>query len=109
MRAELKKNKDKKFHIFYGYLKARIVNDRQLITNIYIVDEDRKKVSKQIDHCLVAAKPFKNIDPNKPVRFTGKVTSYMRSNGSYDYSIIVNKAREASKEELKCYISHANV
>ena len=58
MRAELKKNKDKKFHIFYGYLKPRIVNDRQLITNIYIVDEDRKKVSKQIDHCLAAAKPF---------------------------------------------------
>ena len=76
------------------------------VAYIYIVDEDRKKVSKQIDHCLVAAKPFKNIDPNKPVRFTGKITSYMRSNGSYDYSIIVNKAREASKEELKCYISH---
>ena len=65
--------------------------------------------AKQIDHCLVAAKPFKNIDPNKPVRFTGKITSYMRSNGSYDYSIIVNKAREASKEELKCYISHTNM
>ena len=109
MRTELKRNKDKKFHIFYGHLKQNIINDRQLITNIYIVDEDRKKISKQIDHCLVAAKPFKNIEPNTTVRFTGKITSYMRADGSYDYSIVVNKAREASKEELKCYISHTNM
>ena len=46
MRAELKKNKDKKFHIFYGHLKPNIINDRQLVTNIYIVDEDRKKISE---------------------------------------------------------------
>lgn len=109
MRTELKRNKDKKFHIFYGHLKPDIINDRQLVTNIYIVDEDRKKISKQIDHCLVAAKPFKNIEPNTTVRFTGKITSYMRADGSYDYSIVVNKAREASKEELKCYISHTNM
>ena len=109
MRTELKRNKDKKCHIFYGHLKQNIINDRQLITNIYIVDEDRKKISKQIDHCLVAAKPFKNIEPNTTVRFTGKITSYMRADGSYDYSIVVNKAREASKEELKCYISHTNM
>ena len=109
MRTELKRNKDKKFHIFYGHLKPNIINDRQLITNIYIVDEDRKKISKQIDHCLVAAKPFKNIEPNTTVRFTGKITSYMRADGSYDYSIVVNKAREASKEELKCCISHTNM
>ena len=109
MRTELKRNKDKKFHIFYGHLKPNIINDRQLVTNIYIVDEDRKKISKQIDHCLVAARPFKNIEPNTTVRFTGKITSYMRADGSYDYSIVVNKAREASKEELKCYISHTNM
>ena len=109
MRTELKRNKDKKFHIFYGHLKPNIINDRQLITNIYIVDEDRKKISKQIDHCLVAAKPFKNIEPNTTVRFTGKITSYMRADGSYDYSIVANKARAASKEELKCYISHTNM
>ena len=109
MRTELKRNKDKKFHIFYGHLKPNIINDRQLVTNIYIVDEDRKKISKQIDHCLVAAKPFKNIEPNTTVRFTGKITSYMRADGSYDYSIVVNKAREASKEELRCYISHTNM
>lgn len=109
MRTELKRNKDKKFHIFYGHLKPNIINDRQLVTNIYIVDEDRKKISKQIDHCLVAAKPFKSIEPNTTVRFTGKITSYMRADGSYDYSIVVNKAREASKEELRCYISHTNM
>lgn len=108
MRTELKRKKDKKFHIFYGHLKPKMVNDRQLITNIYIVDEVNKRVSKQIDHCLVAAKPFKDIEPNKTVRFTGKITSYRRADGSYDYSIVVNKAREARKEEL-CYINHTNM
>ena len=91
MRQALHRNKDKKFHVFNGIVEPNRPYGRQLLKNVQIMDESGNNVVGNIDHVLVAAKPFKQIKPGSRVRFTGKISDYVRSDGSKDYQIIVNR------------------
>lgn len=57
--------------------------------------DGRNEIIARCDHLLVAQKPFKlaKAKYNDKVRFTGKITTYRRMDGSTDYQVIVNKAR----------------
>lgn len=92
MRKALQKNKDKKFHVFYGTIDEACPYGRQLLKDVSIMDESGNNVVGNIDHVLTSKKPFKGIRANEKVRFTGKISVYTRADGSQDYQIIVNKA-----------------
>lgn len=92
MREVLRKCKDKKFYVFIGTVVKMTPYDRLLIRNVEVYDTAGRPLG-QIDHVLTAVKPFRgrNVEQNQEVRFTGKVSKYIRKDLSEDYQVIVNR------------------
>ena len=65
-----------------------------MITNIKVYDESGTKVVGEVNHCLLAKKPFKGCKVGDKVRFTGTVKTYIRQDGSKDFTIVVNKGKK---------------
>ena len=77
--------------------------DRLAIRYVKMLDKSGTKVEHYVgQHILTAKKPFEGLKlyPGAPVRFTGRVKKYRRADGSWDYEIVVNKARIITESEM---------
>lgn len=91
MREALERCNSRKFYIFTGTV-DRMQYNRLVVKNVSVFDTAGKHLG-EVDHILVAKKPFKKSRKGygDEVRFTGKVDKYYRQDESEDYSVIVNR------------------
>lgn len=103
MKRKLKNNVGE-IRVFVGRVDGTMYSyDRLAIRNVKVLDRSGTRVEHYVcQHVLTAKKPFKGLElyPGAPVRFTGKAKKYRRANGSWDYEIIVNKAKVITESEM---------
>lgn len=99
MREILEKCNKKKFYIFTGTAIDYAYN-RLVIKDVSVFDTAGKHLG-DIDHMLTAIKPFreKSVKINDIVRFTGKVSKYMRKDLTEDYQVLINKVRKEGGDQ----------
>ena len=104
MKRRKLKNNVGEIRVFIGRVDGTMYSyDRLAIRYVKMLDKSGTKVEHYVgQHILTAKKPFEGLKlyPGAPVRFTGRAKKYRRADGSWDYEIVVNKARVITESEF---------
>lgn len=104
MKRRKLKNNVGEIRVFIGRVDGTMYSyDRLAIRYVKMLDKSGTKVEHYVgQHILTAKKPFEGLKlyPGAPVRFTGRAKKYRRADGSWDYEIVVNKARIITESEM---------